>query len=119
MLRPFFAIKKYKFNQKSSIMRKTAKEIIVDVEEHLTKSNKRYYSDFYVGITNDIERRLYVEHNVEKKSNWWIYRTATNKTAAQSVEEYFLNKGMKGDTGGGTDDSIYVYCYEITNLTKE
>ena len=54
MLRPFFAIKKYKFNQKSSIMRKTAKEIIVDVEEHLTKSNKRYYSDFYVGITNDI-----------------------------------------------------------------
>lgn len=67
MLRPFFAIKKYKFNQKSSIMRKTAKEIIVDVEEHLTKSNKRYYSDFYVGITNDIERRLFVEHNVEKK----------------------------------------------------
>lgn len=46
-------------------------------------------------------------------------RTATNKTVAQSVEEYFLNKGMKGDTGGGTDDSIYVYCYEITNLTKE
>lgn len=68
MLRPFFAIKKYKFNQKSSIMRKTAKEIIVDVEEHLTKSNKRYYSDFYVGITNDIERRLFVEHNVEKKT---------------------------------------------------
>lgn len=28
-------------------MRKTAKEIIVDVEEHLTKSNKRYYSDFF------------------------------------------------------------------------
>lgn len=68
MLRPFFAIKKYKFNQKSIIMRKTAKEIIVDVEEHLTKSNKRYYSDFYVGITNDIERRLFAEHNVEKKT---------------------------------------------------
>lgn len=33
-------------------MRKTAKEIIADVEKHLTKSNKRYYSDFYVGITN-------------------------------------------------------------------
>ena len=92
MLRPFFAIKKYKFNQKSIIMRKTAKEIIADVEEHLTKSNKRYYSDFYVGITNDIERRLFTEHNVDKKNNWWIYRTATNKTVAQSVEEYFLNK---------------------------
>ena len=84
-------------------MRKTAKEIIVDVEEHLTKSNKRYYSDFYVGITNDIERRLFVEHNVEKKSNWWIYRTATNKTAAQSVEEYFLNKGRSEERRVGKE----------------
>ena len=100
-------------------MRKTAKEIIADFEEHLEKSNKPYYTDFYVGITNDIERRLFIEHNVDKNNSWWIYRTATNKTVAQNVEEYFLNKGMKGDTGGGTDNSIYVYCYEITCSTKE
>lgn len=100
-------------------MRKTVKEIIADVEGHLAKSNKRYYSDFYVGITSDIGRRLFTEHNVEKSNSWWIYRTATDKTAAQIAEEYFLNKGMRGDTGGGTDDSIYVYCYEITDSTKE
>lgn len=100
-------------------MRKTTKEIIADIEGHLGKSEKQYYSDFYIGITNDIERRLFGEHNVQEKGNWWIYRTAINKSAAQNVEEYFLNKGMKGDTGGGTDDSIYVYCYEISNSTKE
>ncbi len=100
-------------------MRKTAKEIISDFEEHLAKSNKQYYSDFYVGITNDIERRLFTEHNVDKNDSWWIYRTATNKTEAQNVEEYFLSKGMEGDTGGGTDNSIYVYCYEIASSTKE
>ncbi len=99
-------------------MGKTAKEIIADFNEHLAKSKKQYYSDFYVGITNDIERRLFTEHNVDK-NDWWIYCSAINKIEAQSVEEYFLEKGMKGDTGGGTDDSTYVYCYEITPSTKE
>lgn len=100
-------------------MRKTAREIISDVESHLACSKKMYYSDFYIGITNDVDRRLFGEHNVDRKHSWWIYRTAIDKAAAQAVERHFLGKGMVGDTGGGTDDTIYVYCYEITNTTKE
>ena len=100
-------------------MKKTKVQIIADFDAHLQKSSKKYYSDFYVGITNDIERRLFTEHNVKKEGAWWIYREATDKTTAQEVEEYYLGKGMKGDTGGGTDDSIYVYCYEIKSYTKE
>jgi hypothetical protein len=100
-------------------MRKTAREIIADVESHLARSTKHYYSDFYIGITNDIERRMFGEHNVNRENSWWIYRTAIDKVSAQTVEEYFLDKGMQGDTGGGTDDTVYVYCYEITNSTKE
>lgn len=100
-------------------MKKTAKEIIADVEGHLACSKKQYYSDFYIGITNDVERRLFGEHNVRKVNSWWIYRTAIDKSAAQIVEEYFLGKGMRGDTGGGTEDTIFVYCYEITETTIE
>ncbi len=100
-------------------MKKTKDQIIADFDAHLQKSSKEYYSDFYVGITNDIERRLFTEHNVHKDNAWWIWREATNKATAQAVEEYYLDKGMKGDTGGGTDDSTYVYCYEITSYTKE
>lgn len=96
-----------------------AEEIIKEINAHLMKSHKEYYSDFYVGITNDIERRLFVEHNVKKDNHWYIYQAAIDKSEAQTVEEYFINKGMKGDTGGGTDDSIYVYCYEITASTNE
>ena len=79
------------------------------------KSNKV----MYIGITNDVERRLFNEHNVSKKGAWWIYREADSKDIAQAVEEYFLEKGMQGDTGGGNEDSVYVYCYEITNNTVE
>ena len=55
-------------------MRKTTREIILDVESHLACSKKNYYSDFYIGITNDVDRRLFGEHNVDKNHSWWIYR---------------------------------------------
>lgn len=97
----------------------TAQEIKQAIDDHLAKSNKQYYSDFYIGITNDIERRLFGEHNVSRKGDWWIYRTANSESHARTVEKHFLNKGMKGGTGGGNADCVYVYCYEISNQAVE
>lgn len=101
------------------LMKKTKNQIVADIDAHLQKSRKGYYSDFYIGITNDIERRLFGEHNVDRNYGWWIYCEAINKATAQEVEEYYLDKGMKGDTGGGNENTTYVYCYEITNTTVE
>lgn len=102
-------------------MKLTKKQIIAKFDEHLQKSKRECYGNFYIGITNDLDRRLFVEHNVSRKdgSAWWIYCEAADKATAQAVEEYYLDKGMKGDTGGGTDDSTFVYCYEIDLNTKE
>lgn len=100
-------------------MGKTKEQIIADIDAHLQESNKKYFSDFYIGITNDVERRLFGEHNVDEKNGWWIYSPADSKATAQAVEEYYLGKGMKGNTGGGNEDTTYVYCYEITNTTVE
>lgn len=97
----------------------TKVQIIADINSHLQKSEKQYYSDFYIGITNDIDLRLFGEHNVSKEHGWWIYHKGDTKAVAQAVEEYYLDKGMKGDTGGGSEDTTYVYCYEITNYTEE
>lgn len=98
---------------------KSKEEIIKDINSHLEKSSKEYYSDFYIGITNDVERRMFGEHNVSKENAWWIWCEALDKAGAQEVEEYFLAKGMQGNTGGGNNDTIYVYCYEVTNYTVE
>lgn len=97
----------------------TKVQIIADINSHLQKSKKQYYSDFYIGITNDIERRLFEEHKVSKDYGWWIYRNGDTKAVAQAVEEYYLDKGMQGDTGAGNEDTTYVYCYEITDYTVE
>lgn len=100
-------------------MRKTREQIIAEIDAHLQKSDKKYWSDYYIGITNDINRRLFTEHNVNRDNAWWIWREATSKSVAQAVEEHYLALGMKGDTGGGTDDSVFVYCYEVTSTTIE
>lgn len=100
-------------------MAKSKEEIITDIDNHLQKSGKQYYSDFYVGITNDVERRLFEEHNVNRETMWWIYRTANSKSVAQEIEEYYLNKGMQGSTGGGSDESCIVYCYAVGPTTYD
>lgn len=100
-------------------MAKTAQEIVNEFEAHLQKNSAEYYSAFYVGITNDIERRLFNEHNVPKKGHWYIYRPAINEEHSRAVEKHYLDKGMKGGDGGGDGTSTYVYCYQITSITKE
>ena len=98
----------------------TAQQIADAIYEHLKKDvDGNNYGKFYIGITNDIDRRLFSEHNVPRNGHWRIHREAIDKEHAQAVEEHFLAKGMKGDTGGGTDDSVWVYCYKISLNTIE
>lgn len=97
----------------------TKEEIITGIRSYFGFSVFTDYSNYYVGITNDIKRRLFDEHNVSEQKDYWIYRTADSKSIAQEIEKYFLNLGMQGDTGGGTDDTCIIYCYRITSSTIE
>lgn len=93
--------------------------IIQDIDNHIKNSGRRYYSDFYVGISNDAERRLFNEHHVKRDGSWWIYRTAEDAKIARDVEQYYMKRGMRGDSGGGNIDSNMVYCYAIEPTTTE
>lgn len=90
-----------------------------EIEAHIKNSSAKSYSEFYIGITNDVERRLFNEHNVDKNHEWWIYREAIDEINSRAVEKHFLGKGMKGGNGGGDETSVYVYCYKISDSTKE
>lgn len=99
----------------------TKDAIINDIEKHLSDSVKEYYRDFYVGITNDVNRRLFTDHNVDKDNDWWIYCKADSEEIARDVEKYYLELGMKGDTGGGNPEKppFFVYSYEISDHSKQ
>lgn len=50
-------------------MANSYKQIIKDINEHLQKSGRSYYSDFYIGISSDARNRLFKEHHV-KENSW-------------------------------------------------
>ena len=101
-------------------MGKDYQAIIREIIGHIT--NKCMYttiSDFYVGITNDPDVRLFLEHNVSKALGCWTYSEAINDQHAREAEKKLLDQGMKGGSGGGDSSSIWVYCYKITSDTEE
>lgn len=92
--------------------------MVTEIETHI-KSEKSGFSKWYVGITDDVVRRLFNEHNVSMYDGWWIYRIADSKDDAGKIEMHFINKGCQGAPGGGDEDSIFVYAYLITNSTNQ
>lgn len=68
------------------------------------------YKIWTIGITEDPKRRK-DEHEAEGKDvKYWHDWKADTEAIARSVEAYFLDKGMKGSTGGG-DHPTYVYRF--------
>lgn len=96
-------------------------QIIRDFDAHINKSGRYTYGDFYVGITNNVERRLFEEHRVPREGHWWIYSPADSECIAREVEKHYLDCGMHGSFGGGKGDGSanIVYCYVISPNTVE
>lgn len=87
-------------------------DIIKEVKQYFNFNENTKFLQYYFGITDDAERRLFTEHKVDRNNDCWIYCPANSKACAQEIEEYFLDLGMDGDTGGGNDDTTIVYCYK-------
>ena len=92
--------------------------IIDEISEHINTQGGDY-SDWYIGITDDIRRRLFSKHNVPETNAWFIYRAAADRAAAEMIENYFIDLGCIGCQGGGGEDSRIVYAYLITSSTKQ
>ena len=97
----------------------TYERIIIDINEHLGKSNKELYSDYYIGITDNINECLFGFHQVPQRGYWYIYMPADTNEIAREVATYFLDLGMQGRELEGDSKSVMVYCYEISPKTKQ
>lgn len=105
----------------TNIIRKMKKnDIINEILGYIGNNTSNEYKKWYVGITNDTERRVFGnnEHNVNKSSDAWICCPADSKEDAKEIESFFLAQGMDGDTGGGNSDTTIVYCYKKNNHTN-
>jgi hypothetical protein len=96
--------------------------IVKDIEDFVAKNGGKY-EDYYVGITNNLERRLiegselFAEHIKSgryKTNSPLFYGEAESRDIAFEIEVGFQKKGMlKYNPGGrGTEDSKIIYCFK-------
>lgn len=77
--------------------------------EALVQHRNRPYGEWTIGVTDNPARRRSEHENARGKAEWWSEWNADSEQAARSVEQHFLNKGMKGGAGGpGRADYVYV-----------
>ncbi len=75
------------------------------------------FRDWYCGITDDIERRLFDEHRVARHSRY-NSRECYRNNNARSAEQALLGRGCAGGGGGGGARTVHVYVYRMTQNTR-
>ena len=73
--------------------------------------------DFFVGLTDNPKKRLFLEHKVDQKKGLYTYYKAGSSKEAKSVFDELFQLDMNGDPERKT--GRYVYCYHINGLTEE
>lgn len=67
-------------------------------------------SYYRIGLTHDLlERKAYWA--AQETVKYWADWTADSLADAQDIESHFINKGMKGGTGGNLSSNKTVYVY--------
>ena len=100
-------------------MAETKQKIISDIKNYIANFPNTKYSSWYIGIAAKPRERLFIDHNVDEKNGFWIFREALSSDSAREVEEYLINQlKTKGDVGGGDNTTKFVYAYIITSTTK-
>lgn len=95
----------------------SVQKAISDIENYMGQVGG-YYRDWYVGIASDVRQRLFADHGVREKGDYWIFRDCGTDTAARDAEDYFLRKGCDGGPGGGDYTTKYVYAYRKAPHTR-
>lgn len=94
-----------------------AQEIVDELSAHILKEGSAL-SSWYVGITEDVDQRVFVDHRVPKENHWRAHRKAVSSNAARAAEKNLLKWGCDGGAGGGDNDAVFVYAYLKTTRTN-
>ena len=78
------------------------------------KKSSYSYSVWRIGLTHDLaERKRYWTDTEKESTGLWADWQADSLSDAQDIERHFINKGMKGGTGGDLRlyKPVYVYIF--------
>ena len=85
-------------------------QIISEIESRISRLKEEGYSIRTVGITDTPKNRKDQHDNDGKEVKHWKDWTTDSEKEGRDIEEYFLDKGMIGDTGeGGSASYVYIF----------
>lgn len=76
---------------KEEAIKNKAEKLILKINIQLIRTALYNYSDFSIGLTDNVEESLHDRNSHE----WWISNTADNNEIAEIIEQHFINLGMR------------------------
>ena len=99
-------------------MAESKNDIITDIQRYITNCGGGLGA-WYVGIAEDPRDRLFNDHSVDEESDFWIHHPTASSSVAREIEQYFLERGAQGGSGGGSTNTRSVYAYTVAAHTRE
>jgi hypothetical protein len=96
-------------------------ELVNQILNHVQRDNSDP-SEWYAGITDDAERRLFTDHRVKKESEChYIYLSVPDKATADLVEGHLTDPvfGRMDGGPGGESNGRFVYAYKKQPYTSQ
>ena len=89
--------------------------VIKRIESYMSKFDGDY-SDWYVGITKDLDEKLFELHKVDENGKWIAFGADTEEVA-KKIQKYFLDKKTDGNPTQLEEDARIVYAYKKNSMT--
>lgn len=90
--------------------------VIKRIESYMSKFEGDY-SDWYVGITKELDEQLFDFHKVDEKGVWISFGADTEEVA-KKVQNYFLDKKTDGIRIDEPTDARIIYAYKKNPKTN-
>lgn len=101
---------------KEEDIKNKAAKLILKINMQLIKTALYNYSNFSIGLTNNVEESLHDRNSHE----WWISNTADNNEIAKVIEQHFLELGMRLAMNSKKNDSANIILIsKVTPTTIE
>jgi hypothetical protein len=91
-------------------MAKLLNNIIMEILEFIYREGGNHKT-WHIGITRDPRQRLFDDHQVDYRSDAWIWRTAASEGEALQIQSYFLEFGLAEGEEEWLPGACAVYAY--------
>lgn len=85
-------------------------DIIAAIDNRVMSAKNKNYAIWIIGVTDDPNTRKDQHKSDDENVDYWQHWNADSEKDARDIEAYFIQKGMKGGTGGG-GNANYVYIF--------